>query len=114
MSANRMKSSSFSKSGKGRNSENGEDTRAQWSTQSFSIEDIEQQFTFPQIVKCNQQSILVKRESPIPINLAQPILLFDKRTIRKLLARNVTFDPQLQRYTENDETVVIPADYEGL
>lgn len=90
-----------------------EQSRAQWSTQSFTAEDIVQQFALPQIVKCNQQAILVKREVPLPINLAQPILLHDKRTIRKLLARNVVLDPTTHRYSENDETVVIPADYDG-
>lgn len=88
-------------------------SRAQWSTQSFTAEDIIQQFALPQIVKCNQQAILVKRDVPLPINLAQPVLLHDKRTIRKLLARNVVLNPATQRYSENDETVVIPSDYDG-
>ncbi|KAK3089627.1 hypothetical protein FSP39_005179 [Pinctada imbricata] len=93
---------------------NPEQSRAQWSTQSFTAEEILQQFNLPQIVKCNQQAILVKRDLPLPINLAQPILLYEKKTIRKLLARNVVNDPVTQHYTENDETIVIPADYEGL
>ncbi|XP_022314297.2 uncharacterized protein LOC111118896 [Crassostrea virginica] len=97
-----------------KNNNETEQSRAQWSTQSFTAEDIVQQFTLPQIVKCNQQAILVKREVPLPINLAQPLLLHDKRTIRKLLARNVVLDPATQRYSENDETVVIPSDYDGL
>ena len=96
-----------------KNNNETEQSRAQWSTQSFTAEDIVQQFTLPQIVKCNQQAILVKREVPLPINLAQPLLLHDKRTIRKLLARNVVLDPATQRYSENDETVVIPSDYDG-
>ncbi|XP_062569082.1 uncharacterized protein LOC134231175 [Saccostrea cucullata] len=95
-----------------KNNNDPEQSRAQWSTQSFTAEDIVQQFTLPQIVKCNQQAILVKRDVPLPINLAQPLLLHDKRTIRKLLARNVVMNPATQRYSENDETVVIPADYD--
>jgi len=87
--------------------------RAQWSNQAFTVESILEQCTLPQIVKCDQQAILIKRDTPLPINLTQPLLLYNKRTIRKLLARNVTYDPRTLRYVENDETVVIPADYDG-
>ena len=41
------------------------------------------------------------------------ILLFDSRSIRKLLARNVVVDPVSGKFTENDDTVVIPNDYDG-
>ena len=92
---------------------NHQEKRAQWSTQAFTVEEIMQQFNLPQIVKCNQQAILVKRDLPLPINLTQPILLYDKKTIRKLLARNVVYDNAAHHYAENDETIVIPADYEG-
>ena len=87
--------------------------RAQWSTQSYTVNELFQQFTPPQIVKCNPQAILVKRDSPLPVNLGQPILLFESRTVRKLLARNVVLDPLTGKFTENDETVVIPRDYDG-
>lgn len=87
--------------------------RAQWSTQSYMVEDLLQQFSLPQIVKCNPQAILVKKDSPLPVNLGQPILLFDSRTVRKLLARNVVVDPMTGKFTENDDTVVIPRDYDG-
>ena len=93
---------------------NHQEKRAQWSTQAFTVEEIMQQFNLPQIVKCNQQAILVKRDLPLPINLTQPILLYDKKTIRKLLARNVVYDNAAHHYAENDETIVIPADYEGI
>ena len=56
---------------------------------------------------------MVKKDSPLPVNLGLPLLLFDSRTIRKLLARNVVFDATSGRITENDDTVVIPKDYEG-
>ena len=56
---------------------------------------------------------MVKKDSPLPVNLGLPLLLFDSRTIRKLLARNVVFDTTSGRITENDDTVVIPKDYEG-
>ena len=87
--------------------------RAQWSNQAFTTEGLLQQCALPQIVKCNQQSLLLKRDSPLPVNLSQPLLLYDRRTVRKLLARNVIYDPVSHRYMENDETVVIPQDYEG-
>lgn len=87
--------------------------RAQWSTQSFTVDQIVKQFPFPQIVKCTQQLILTKRNSSLPVNLTQPVFLYQKRTIRKLLARNVVMDPETERYTEKDETIVIPADYDG-
>ncbi|GFO03738.1 hypothetical protein PoB_003024300 [Plakobranchus ocellatus] len=91
----------------------GGDPKAQWSSQSYLLEEISQQFTLPQVVKCNAMSILTRRDQPIPINMASPLLLYDQRTIRKLLARNVLSDPRNGRYTETDETIVIPADYEG-
>ena len=56
---------------------------------------------------------MVKKDSPLPVNLGLPLLLFDSRTIRKLLARNVVFDSPSGKFTENDDTVVIPKDYEG-
>ncbi|XP_033737302.1 uncharacterized protein LOC117325293 [Pecten maximus] len=87
--------------------------RAQWSTQSFTVEEIVKQFPFPQIVKCTQQCIFTKKNTTLPVNLTQPVYLYQKRTIRKLLARNVIMDPETQRYTEMDESIVIPADYEG-
>ncbi|GFR93309.1 hypothetical protein ElyMa_000889100 [Elysia marginata] len=89
------------------------DAKAQWSSQSYLLEEISQQFTLPQVVKCNAMSILTRRDQPIPINMASPLLLYDQRTIRKLLARNVLSDPRNGRYSETDETIVIPADYEG-
>ncbi|KAL3869443.1 hypothetical protein ACJMK2_042124 [Sinanodonta woodiana] len=81
----------------------GEVKKAQWSTQ----------FTLPQIVKCNPQAIMVRRDNPMPINLGQPLLLYESRMVEKLLARNVVIDPLTGRFTENDQTVVIPRDYEG-
>ncbi|KAK3767193.1 hypothetical protein RRG08_018063 [Elysia crispata] len=89
------------------------DVKAQWSSQSYLLEEISQQFTLPQVVKCNAMTILTRRDQPIPINMASPLLLYDQRTIRKLLARNVLSDPRNGRYRETDETIVIPADYEG-
>ena len=56
---------------------------------------------------------MVKKDSPLPVNLGLPLLLFDSKTIRKLLARNVIFDTAAGKFTENDDTVVIPKDYEG-
>ncbi|XP_060076652.1 uncharacterized protein LOC132556285 [Ylistrum balloti] len=90
-----------------------EGNRAQWSTQSFTVSQLLKQFPFPQTVKCTQQCIFTKNNSSLPVNLSQPVYLYHKRTIRKLLARNVVLDPETQRYTEKDETIVIPADYEG-
>lgn len=87
--------------------------RAQWSTQAYTVEELLAQFNLPQIVKCNPQAILVKKDSPLPVNLGQPILLFESRTVRKLLARNVILDHTTGKFTENDDTVVIPKDYEG-
>ncbi|OWF45043.1 uncharacterized protein LOC110457548 [Mizuhopecten yessoensis] len=92
---------------------NPEGGRAQWSNQSFTVDQVVKQFPLPQIVKCTQQCLLTKKNTTLPVNLTQPILLYRKRTIRKLLARNVFMDPETQRYTEKDETIVIPADYEG-
>ncbi|KAL5021269.1 hypothetical protein ScPMuIL_000424 [Solemya velum] len=97
-----------------RNSESEDNTRAQWSTQSYTLEELLGQFTLPQIAKCNPLSILVKRENPFPVNLTQPLLLFDSKTVRKLLARNVVFDHATQKYSESDETIIIPSDYEGM
>lgn len=96
-----------------RNSESEDSTRAQWSTQAYTLEELLPQFTLPQIAKCNPMSILVKRENPFPVNLTQPLLLFDSKTVRKLLARNVVFDTATQKYAESDETIIIPSDYEG-
>ena len=45
--------------------------------------------------------------------MASPMLLYEQRTIRKLLARNVLSDARTGRYSETDESVVIPADYQG-
>lgn len=87
--------------------------RAQWSNQAYTVEDLLAQFSLPQIVKCNPQAIMIKKDSPLPVNLGQPILLFDSRAVRKLLARNVIVDPLSGKFTENDDTVVIPKDYDG-
>ena len=80
----------------------------------FQVDELLSQFSLPQIVKCQPLSILVKRDSSsMPVNLGQPILLFESRAVRKLLARNVVLDPLTGRFTENDDTVTIPNDYEG-
>ena len=86
--------------------------RAQWSQQSYSLEDIAQTFTLPLVVRC-QATVMTRRDAPLPLNLAHPLLLYSQRTIRKLLARNVLLDPRTHRYTETDETIVIPSDYPG-
>ena len=88
--------------------------RAQWSTQAYTLKELMDQFSLPQIVKCNPQAILVKKDSPLPVNLGQPLLLFDSRSVRKLLARNVVVDKTTGKFTENEDTVVIPKDYEGM
>jgi hypothetical protein len=41
-------------------------------------------------------------------------MLYDTRTVRNLLARNISFSTTSQRYSETNETIVIPADYEGI
>ena len=87
--------------------------RAQWSQQAYSLEDIAQTFTLPLVVRCQATSVLTRRDSPLPLNLAHPVLLYSQRTVRKLLARNVLLDSRTQRYTETDETIVIPSDYPG-
>lgn len=87
--------------------------RAQWSNQAYTVEDLLAQFSLPQIAKCNPQAIMMKKNSPLLVNLGLPILLFDSRTVRKLLARNVIVDPMTGKFTENEDTVVIPKDYEG-
>lgn len=87
--------------------------KATWSVQAYTVENLLHQFSLPQIVKCNPQAIMVKKDSPLPVNLGLPLLLFDSKTIRKLLARNVIFDTAAGKFTENDDTVVIPKDYEG-
>lgn len=92
----------------------GQQKRAQWSNQAYTVKELLDQFSLPQIVKCNPQAILVKKDSPLPVNLGQPILLSDSRTVRKLLARNVVLDPVTGKFTENEDTVVIPKDYEGM
>lgn len=84
--------------------------KAQWSNQEYTAEEILEQFSLPQVVKCNQDIIHTEKS---PVNFADSILLFEKRTIRKLLARNVIFDQNLKKYSETNETIVIPADYEG-
>ena len=87
--------------------------RAAWSTQSYTVDELLGQFSLPQIVKCNPQAILVRKDAPLPVNLGQPILLFDSRKVRKLLARNVVVDPATGKFTENEDTVTIPKDYDG-
>ena len=87
--------------------------KAQWSNQEYTIEEILEQCSLPQVVKCNQDSARIQSEKPLPVNFADSILLYDKRNIRKLLARNIVFDSIITRYTETNETIVIPADYEG-
>ena len=91
----------------------GKQNKATWSVQAYTVQNLLEQFSLPQIVKCNPQAIMVKKDSPLPVNLGLPLLLFDSRTIRKLLARNVVFDTTAGKFTENDDTVVIPKDYEG-
>ncbi|XP_050414773.1 uncharacterized protein LOC126828811 [Patella vulgata] len=97
----------------GWDSARGDSSTVQWSSQSYSLKDIPQQFNLPQVVRCNPQILLTKRQQPLPVNLGQPILFYKTRTIRKLLARNVLFDTRVERFGETDETVVIPEDYEG-
>ncbi|KAL8625702.1 hypothetical protein ACOMHN_043977 [Nucella lapillus] len=87
--------------------------KAQWSQQAYSLEDIAQTFALPLVMRCQAASVLTRRDSPLPLNLAHPILLYSQRTIRKLLARNVLPDPRSRRYAETDETIVIPSDYSG-
>ncbi|XP_076441165.1 uncharacterized protein LOC143280414 [Babylonia areolata] len=93
--------------------EEGGGGRAQWSQQAYSLEDVAQTFTLPLVVRCQAASVLTRRDSPLPLNLAHPVMLHSQRTIRKLLARNVLMDPRTRRYTETDETIVIPSDYAG-
>ena len=91
-----------------------EPKKAQWSNQEYTTEEILNQFSFPQIVKCNQQSLMLQSDKPLPINLSEPLMFYDKRTVRKLLARNIILNSTSQRYNESNESIVIPADYEGM
>ncbi|XP_076462777.1 uncharacterized protein LOC143295098 [Babylonia areolata] len=89
--------------------------RAQWSQQAYSLEGIASTSSLPMVVRCQATDVLIRRDNPLPLNLAHPILLFSRRSVRKLLARNVLLQGSGgdQRYTETDETVVIPGDYPG-
>ncbi|CAC5422164.1 unnamed protein product [Mytilus coruscus] len=91
-----------------------EPKKAQWSNQEYTTEEILKQFSLPQIVKCNQDSVRIRSDSPLPINFGNPLVFYDKRTIRKLLAKNIGIDAVSNKYIESNETIVIPADYEGL
>ena len=113
MSSKAMSRSNSAKQRLGSSTSGDESGRAQWSQQAYSLEDIAQTFTLPLVVRCQATSVLTRRDSPLPLNLAHPVLLYSQRTVRKLLARNVLLDPRTQRYTETDETIVIPSDYPG-
>ena len=66
-----------------------------------------------QVVRCDARTIMTRRQHPLPVNMASPMLIYEQRSIRKLLARNVLTDARTGRYNETDESVVIPADYAG-
>jgi hypothetical protein len=66
-------------------------------------------FTLPLLVRCQAAAVLTRRDSPLPLNLAHPLLLYSQRTVRKLLARNVLLDPRTRRYAETDENIVVPS-----
>lgn len=91
-----------------------EPKRAQWSKQEYTTEEIIKQCSLPQIVKCSGGAISPQLDKPLPINFSEPIMLYDTRTVRNLLARNISFSTTSQRYSETNETIVIPADYEGI
>ena len=110
----RLTSSSSSTTAAGGGGGGGEEGgRAQWSQQAYSLEDVAQTFALPLLVRCQATSVLTRRDCPLPLNLAHPVLLYSQRTVRKLLARNVLYDSRARRYAETDETVVIPSDYPG-
>ncbi|XP_067679331.1 uncharacterized protein [Haliotis asinina] len=108
--------SSRSKTSSKRNGVNGnghsDDPKAQWSTQAYLLEDLSERFTLPQVVRCTS-TLLTTKDKPLPVNLTQPMLLFETRSVRQLLARNVMYDPRIRKYNETDETIVIPSEYEG-
>ncbi|XP_063410374.1 uncharacterized protein LOC134693468 [Mytilus trossulus] len=91
-----------------------EPKKAQWSNQEYTTEEILKQFSLPQIVKCNQDSVRIRSDTPLPINFGNPLVFYDKRTVRKLLAKNIGIDAVTNKYHEINDTIVIPADYEGL
>ena len=91
-----------------------ENTKTKWSSFTYSLESVVDQFPLPQVARCHIQTLFTKHRNPLPVNLGQPVLLFDTRTMRKLLARNVLWNRITHRYAETDETIVIPEDYEGI
>ncbi|ESO94082.1 hypothetical protein LOTGIDRAFT_239541 [Lottia gigantea] len=106
--SSRSRTSSQGKRWNGKNT-----TSTHWSSQSYSMKEIPDQFSLPLVVRCNPQTLFTKRSQPLPVNLGQPMLLYESRTVRKLLARNVLYDERAKKFGETDETVVIPADYQG-
>ena len=80
----------------------------------LSLGEILSTFPLPVVVQCDTASC------PIPVDrsrfnfdLTQPLLLYRKRTIQKVTARNLHIDPQSRRFQEVGDSLLIPEDYKG-
>lgn len=83
-----------------------------WRSPTHSLGEVVQKFDLPQVVQCDVKQCPVSIYN-VNFDLTQPLLLCLNRTIRKICARNLTFDKREKALREIGEPVLIPKDYKG-
>ncbi|CAG5120065.1 unnamed protein product [Candidula unifasciata] len=85
---------------------------ADWSHESYFLQDIVSMFHLPQVVRCASR-LMPGEDKFLPFNIYVPMLLCSGRTAKKLLAKHVGRDARTQHLMETEDSIVIPSDYDG-
>ena len=81
-----------------------------WLSDTYNLPDILNKFELPVVVKCAMDTIRARSNN---FDISQPLLLFNKRHERKVLARSLGINPTTKTYEEVDNPLLIPSDYKG-
>jgi len=85
----------------------------QWSTHSYTLNHIINNFRLPCAVKCNVGSCSLDWDV-LHFDLSQPLLIHSQRSAKKVKASVMKLDTEKGELLETGSHVVIPSDYNGM
>lgn len=97
----------------------GNDGFSQWSTRSYSLDEITRSFSLPMVIKSDMKSSSLTHQDYKQQLTEQPLLLYETRTKYKMVAKHLQYGGQsnfagVKKMPPQDgEKVILPEDYPG-
>ncbi|ESO99589.1 hypothetical protein LOTGIDRAFT_173733 [Lottia gigantea] len=84
----------------------------QWEAGIYTMRKLLESFQLPRVIRCDSSHFDLPTDSK-SFNMAQPMLLYRQRSVRKLVASNLNYDKSKGKYVVIGDPLLIPEDYKG-